>query len=67
VTLDGQPAPAPQWYADPRRDLRGLLYMLPVAALAPGRHELAVMPPEPGDEKAKDEDVTLPWVIPFWR
>ena len=35
--------------------------------LAPGRHEVAVMPPEPGDEKAKDEDVTLPWVIPFWR
>lgn len=67
VTLDGQPAPAPQWYADPRRDLRGLLYMLPVASLAPGRHELAVMPPEPGDERAKDDDVTLPWVIPFWR
>lgn len=67
VTLDGQAAPPPQWYADPRRDLRGLLYMLPVATLAPGRHELAVMPPEPVDEKAKDEDVTLPWVIPFWR
>ncbi|MBW8311663.1 MAG: hypothetical protein K0M64_06455 [Rhizobium sp.] len=67
VTLDGQPAPPPQWYADPRRDLRGLLYMLPVATLSPGRHELAVMPPEPGDEKARDEDVTLPWIIPFWR
>ncbi|HBD21035.1 MAG TPA: hypothetical protein DC063_13780 [Arenimonas sp.] len=67
VTLDGQPAPPPQWYADPRRDLRGLLYMLPVATLAPGRHELAVMPPKPGDERAQDEHVTLPWVIPFWR
>lgn len=73
LTLDDAPLSAePQWYADPKRDLRGLAWMVPVAALAPGRHELAVQPPPERDEgAAKDEDEAaepeLPWVIPFWR
>lgn len=72
LALDGAPlAAAPQWYSDPRRDLRGLAWMVPVATLAPGRHELAVTPPpeHPGqDDGGGDADgQALPWVIPFWR
>lgn len=73
LTLDDVPLAAdPQWYADPKRDLRGLAWMVPVAALAPGRHELAVMPPPERDadatgEPEEDDEPGLPWVIPFWR
>lgn len=72
VTLDGQPvAVGPEWYSDPKRDLRGLAWMLPVSSLAKGRHELAVLPP-PGRESDKrdagqGDEAPQPWRIPFWR
>lgn len=71
VTLDGQAvAVGPEWYSDPRRDLRGLAWMLPVASLSKGRHELAVLPPAGLAEKrdaGPDEDAPQAWRIPFWR
>jgi len=73
LTLDGAPLAAePQWYADPKRDLRGLAWMVPVAALSAGRHELAVQPPPEGDQDAPQDggdaaEPDLPWTIPFWR
>lgn len=65
VRLDGAPLPLPpEAYSDANRDLRGLLYMIPIDALAPGRHELHVSlrpaePPIDGEAPA--------WRIPFWR
>lgn len=75
VTLDGQPVDVgPDWYSDPKRDLRGLAWMLPVSTLADGRHELAVMPPlvEGSDREARraadaGQEAPQPWRIPFWR
>lgn len=67
VSLDGKPlALRPDWYTEPARDLRGLLYMVPVQDLADGRHELSVLTrpeeaPKPGD------DPEQPFVIAFWR
>ncbi|WP_290889670.1 hypothetical protein [Arenimonas sp.] len=65
VRLDGEPlALPPEAYSDADRDLRGLLYMIPIDALPVGRHELHVTlrpdePPEDGEPQA--------WRIPFWR
>lgn len=71
VTLDGEPvAVGPEWYSDPKRDLRGLAWMLPVSTLAKGRHELAMQPPagETGKRDAgRGDDAPQPWRIPFWR
>lgn len=67
VSLDGKPlALRPDWYTEPARDLRGLLYMVPVQDLPAGRHDVSVLmrpkeAPEPGD------DPEQPFVIPFWR
>ena len=67
VSLDGVPVTQPpEWYTDPGRDLRGLLYMLPARGLAPGRHELAVLPP-PEKPPAEGEEPEQPFLIPFWR
>lgn len=67
VSLDGQPlALRPDWYTEPARDLRGLLYMIPVRGLAEGRHELSVLTP-PKEEPEDDKDPEQPFVIPFWR
>lgn len=65
VQLDGAPlALAPEAYSDAGRDLRGLLYMVPLDGLAPGRHELNVTltPAEPTTD-GRDPA----WRIPFWR
>ena len=65
LSLDGAPlALAPEAYSDASRDLRGLLYMVPVDGLAPGRHELTLVltPAEP----PKDGPPPT-WRIPFWR
>ena len=67
VSLDGKPlALRPDWYTEPARDLRGLLYMVPVQDLPAGRHEVSILmrpeeAPEPGD------DPEQPFVIAFWR
>jgi hypothetical protein len=67
VSLDGEAiAIQPEWYTEPGRDLRGLLYMIPARGLKDGRHEVAVLPtpketPKDGDEPEQ------PFVIPFWR
>lgn len=67
VTLDGQAVTVrPEWYTEPGRDLRGLLYMVPVGGLANGRHELAVLS-MPKQEPDADDEPVQPFVIPFWR
>ncbi|PRH81335.1 hypothetical protein [Arenimonas caeni] len=66
LTLDGEPlALAPEAFSDAGRDLRGLLYMVPLGGLAPGRHELQITltPAEP----PKDGAGPPAWRIPFWR
>lgn len=75
VTLDGQPLDqAPELYADATRDLRGLLYMVPLQGLSRGRHELVVTlvadeerarrgRSRPGEDEAPQPTV---WTIPFW-
>ena len=59
---------------DPRFDLgddrvtglRGLIAMIRVADLAPGRHELEIRrPPDPSREPGDPRDA--PYLIPFWR
>ena len=67
VTLDGAAvAVSPDWYTEPSRDLRGLVYMIPVNGLADGRHVLAVLV-KPKEAPKADEDPEQPTVIPFWR
>ncbi len=67
VSLDGKPlALRPDWYTEPARDLRGLLYMIPVQDLAQGRHELSVLTP-PEEAPKPGDDPEQPFVIPFWR
>ncbi len=67
VSLDGQPlALRPDWYTEPARDLRGLLYMIPVRGLAAGRHEVSVLAP-PKKPTAPGDDPEQPFVIAFWR
>lgn len=67
LRLDGQPAPVePEWYTDPRRDVRGLVFLVPVATLGPGRHELELTLPDPRDPGSEDE-LPMPDRIPFWR
>lgn len=51
---------------DPATGQRGMVAMIPVAALSPGRHELTVMPVQREAAKEGDEPV-LPYRIPFWR
>lgn len=67
VRLNGQRLEErPEWYTEPRQDLRGLIYMVPVGTLPPGRHVLSVLP-RPGPEAAEGEPPPPPYVIPFWR
>lgn len=65
VSLDGQPlAQAAELYSDARRDLRGLLYMIPLEGQARGRHELVIVlrtQHVPGDG-----DASSIWRIPYW-
>lgn len=67
VRLDGQPLPVkPDFYLDPARNLRGLVYMLPLADMPPGRHELEVRLPDPREPGSK-ANPPRPERIPFWR
>ena len=67
VSVNGQPvAVRPDWYTEPARDLRGLLYMIPVGDLPDGRHEVSVLA-KPEQAPEPDEDPEQPYVIPFWR
>lgn len=67
VTLDGQPlAQAPELYSDATRDLRGLVYMIPLAGQSRGRHELVVaLHPQP-EPKPDNYDAPPVWRIPYW-
>jgi len=49
---------------DPDSDEQGVVAMIPVAALAPGRHELSLNHPE---HLAPDGGTTLRYRIPFWK
>jgi len=65
VSLDGQPLPqAPDLFTDARRDLRGLLYMIPLEGQSRGRHELVVVL-RPKDA-LKDGEAPPTWRIPYW-
>jgi hypothetical protein len=67
VRLDGERlAASPNWYTEPNQDLRGLIYMIPAESLAPGRHELSVLP-RPEREPSEDRPPPQPYLIPFWR
>lgn len=67
VTLDGKALSLrPEWYTEPSRDLRGLLYMVPVRGLADGRHDITVLT-KPEKAPAADDEPEQPFVIPFWR
>ncbi len=65
VTLDGEPlAQRPEFYSDATRDLRGLVYMIPLAGQSRGRHELVVsLPPQP---ESDENDAPPIWRIPYW-
>lgn len=67
VRLDGEVlAERPAWYTEPAQDLRGLIYMVPATALAPGRHELSVLP-APRRALQAGQPAPQPYLIPFWR
>lgn len=66
LAVDGEVvAVAPDWYSDPRHDVRGLVYMVPVQSLAPGRHELRLTSPDPRIHKS--DELPPPDLLPFWR
>lgn len=66
VTLDGEPlAVSPELYSDARRDLRGLLYMIPLAGQSRGRHELVIIL-TPDVAPAEGEPPPT-WRIPYWH
>ncbi|GAB2653469.1 hypothetical protein [Arenimonas aestuarii] len=67
VTLDGQPlALAPELYSDATRDLRGLVYMIPLAGQSRGRHELVVALEAQPDPTPDDRKPPPVWRIPYW-
>lgn len=70
VSIDELPLADLRWdfYTDPDTQIAGMLVMIPVRDLAPGRHELAIARIEEaraGDSDAAEEPA--PWRIPFWR
>lgn len=68
LRLDGSRlALQPDWFMDPSRDLRGLIYMVPLQDLAPGRHELQLSGPDSRFGQDAEEQLPLPDRIPFWR
>jgi hypothetical protein len=71
IKLDGQPLPdlALDFYSDSKTGLRGMAAFIPVADLAPGRHELEVsrLPRATDDAKNREEIAANPDRIPFWR
>lgn len=56
----------PNWYTDPRYNVRGLLFMVPMDTLAPGPHELLIRMPDRRSPGSRKEE-PLPDRIPFWR
>jgi hypothetical protein len=70
LTLNGQPLDGVVWdfHTDPVSEVAGMLAMIPLHSLPPGRHELAIPRLDRRDEAAKaTEDPPPPWTIPFWR
>lgn len=67
LRIDGEPVAVGLDAAeDPQTGQRGLLAMIPTAGMAPGRHELTVMPPTERNRRPVDKN-TRPYRIPFWR
>lgn len=67
VQLDGKPLTGvePMLYVHPKTGVHGRLLMIPMAPLAPGRHELLIDRMQvPG---AEDDRGTKSWTIPFWK
>ncbi|GAB2492954.1 hypothetical protein [Arenimonas alkanexedens] len=65
LRLDGEPLPlAPDAYSDAARDLRGLMYMIPIDGLAAGRHEIEITL---SSAEPPRQDQPRVWRIPFWR
>ncbi len=52
---------------DARTGQRGMLAMIPVKALADGRHELTVLPPRRKRDDEPGAKPVTPYRIPFWR
>jgi hypothetical protein len=67
IAIDGVPVQVELVAAsDPRTGQRGMLAMIPVHGLAPGRHELTVMPaPRRPEDEAREP--SRPHRIPFWK
>ena len=68
LTIDGQPVAGVTWdlLDRPAERIRGVLAMVPIAALAPGRHELVVARPQDAERR----QAGLPrrdFHIPFWK
>ncbi|KFL36537.1 hypothetical protein [Arenimonas donghaensis] len=65
VSLDGEPLDLrAELYSDARRDLRGLLYMVPLSGQRRGRHELnIVLTPQTPPKKG---ELPPTWRIPYW-
>ncbi len=68
ISIDGQPVEGVTWdFIDrPAERLRGVLAMVPIAALAPGRHELRVARPQSPERKLSGKPVRH-YRIPFWK
>jgi hypothetical protein len=65
LQLDGAPVEvALDATSDPQTGQQGLLAMIPVGALAPGRHELSLNEP---DRRALDAAPLRRYRIPFWK
>ena len=65
LELDGQPVANLRYdiARDPLTGMRGFVAMIDVRELPRGRHELAVIRPQP----PQDKDPVQPALIPFWR
>lgn len=65
LQLDGAPVSVPlEATTDAQTGQQGMLAMIPVGALAPGRHELSLNEP---DRRALDRAPARRYRIPFWK
>ena len=68
LSIDGVVVDVPLDAAeDPRTGQRGVLAMVPVGDLAPGRHELTVPSPSDARDLRDGAKPKEPYRIPFWR
>ena len=68
LSIDGVVVDVPLDAAeDPRTGQRGVLAMIPVGDLAPGRHELTVPSPSDARDLRDGAKPKEPYRIPFWR